>query len=211
MWPGQKAMKAIRRHMREQTERRGLRGTLTAIVATLNPIIRGWRNDFRVGHSTKKFQAWTAMCGHGWDRGNGPACSERQPPDTSRPCSAPVGSHPSQREEAAVHDLECLWTKVVGKPLRENRTYGLRWRGFDTWPRWNGEPTPPSQERDWKPSTSSRRASPRPYQAPGNSLHPFVALHRDTFAILAGGTPYGHVPLVPPPTQNFRTEQRQPS
>jgi RNA-directed DNA polymerase len=56
MWPGQKAMKAIRRHMREQTERRGLRGTCAAIVAKLNPIIRGWRNYVRVGHSTKKFQ-----------------------------------------------------------------------------------------------------------------------------------------------------------
>ena len=56
MWPGQKAMKAIRRQIREQTERRGLRGTFTAIVAKLNPIIRGWRNDFRVGTSTKKFQ-----------------------------------------------------------------------------------------------------------------------------------------------------------
>jgi RNA-directed DNA polymerase len=56
IWPGQKAMKAIRRQIRAQTERRGLRGTFTAIVAKLNPIIRGWRNYFRVGNSTKKFQ-----------------------------------------------------------------------------------------------------------------------------------------------------------
>jgi group II intron reverse transcriptase/maturase len=54
-WPGPKAMTAIRRHMREQTERRGLRGTLTAIVAKRNPIMRGWRNDFRVGNSTQQF------------------------------------------------------------------------------------------------------------------------------------------------------------
>jgi RNA-directed DNA polymerase len=56
MWPGQKAMKAIRSHIREQTERRGLRGTIAAMVAKLNLIIRGWRNYFRVGNSTKKFQ-----------------------------------------------------------------------------------------------------------------------------------------------------------
>jgi RNA-directed DNA polymerase len=56
MWPGQKAMKAIRRHIREQMERRGLRGTLTAIGAQLTPIIRGWRNYVRVGHLTKKCQ-----------------------------------------------------------------------------------------------------------------------------------------------------------
>lgn len=56
MWPGQKAMKAIRSHIREQTERRGLRGTMAAMVATLNRIIHGWRNYFRVGNSPKKFQ-----------------------------------------------------------------------------------------------------------------------------------------------------------
>jgi RNA-directed DNA polymerase len=56
MWPGQKAMQAIRSHIREQTERRGLRGTIAAMVAKLNLIIRGWRNYFRVGNSTKKFQ-----------------------------------------------------------------------------------------------------------------------------------------------------------
>ena len=56
MWPGQKAMQAIRSHIREQTERRGLKYTLKTIVAKLNPIIRGWRNYFRVGNATKKFQ-----------------------------------------------------------------------------------------------------------------------------------------------------------
>ncbi len=56
MWPGQQAMKAIRSHIREQTERRGLKSTLKAIVAKLNPLIRGWRTYFREGNSTKKFQ-----------------------------------------------------------------------------------------------------------------------------------------------------------
>jgi hypothetical protein len=56
MWPGPKAMKAIRSHMREQTERRGVRDTLAAMVATRTPIIRGWRHDFRVGHAPKKVQ-----------------------------------------------------------------------------------------------------------------------------------------------------------
>ena len=50
--------------------------------------------------------------------------------------------------------------------MRENRTYGLKWRGLETWPRWNCEPTLQSKEQGWKPSTYSRRASPRPYLAP---------------------------------------------
>jgi Group II intron, maturase-specific domain len=56
MWPGHKAMTAIRRHMREQTARRSLRGTIAALVAQLNRIIRGWRHSCRVGHSTTKCQ-----------------------------------------------------------------------------------------------------------------------------------------------------------
>jgi group II intron reverse transcriptase/maturase len=56
MWPGQKALQAIRRPMREQTERRGLRGTLTARVAQRNPIMRGWRTSVRVGHATQQVQ-----------------------------------------------------------------------------------------------------------------------------------------------------------
>ena len=56
MWPGQKAMQAIRSPMRAQTERRGLQETLTARGAQRNPIIRGWRPYVRVGNSTKKFQ-----------------------------------------------------------------------------------------------------------------------------------------------------------
>ena len=56
------------------------------------------------------------MCGNGWDSGNGHACSERQPPDSSGLCSAPVDSNPSQREGDAARDLERLWKKVVGKP-----------------------------------------------------------------------------------------------
>jgi RNA-directed DNA polymerase len=57
MWPGQKAMKAVRSQIRAETERRGLRGAMAAMVAKLNPSIRGWRTYFRIGNSTKKFQA----------------------------------------------------------------------------------------------------------------------------------------------------------
>jgi hypothetical protein len=54
--PGQKAMKRVRSRMREETARKTLRFSIEAMVAKLNPIIRGWRNYFRVGNSTKKLQ-----------------------------------------------------------------------------------------------------------------------------------------------------------
>jgi hypothetical protein len=56
MWPGQTARQAIRSHLREQTERRGMRGPIAAMVATLHRIMRGWRTDGRLGHSTTKVQ-----------------------------------------------------------------------------------------------------------------------------------------------------------
>lgn len=56
MWPGQKAMKAVRSQSRQLTDRRGLRIPLRDVVAQLNPVIRGWRNYFHIGNSTKKFQ-----------------------------------------------------------------------------------------------------------------------------------------------------------
>src|SRR5215831_2647873 len=51
--------------------------------------------------------------------------------------------------------------------VREIRTLRLTWRGLETWPWWNCDPTLQSKERDWKPSTYRRRACPRPYLGGG--------------------------------------------
>jgi hypothetical protein len=66
--------------------------------------------------------------------------------------------------------------------VREIRTLRLTWRGLETWPRWNCEPISQSKERDWKPSTYSRRACPRPYRR--------GAGRKGGLADLARGLPY---------------------
>jgi RNA-directed DNA polymerase len=53
-WPSGQAMRGVRAQIRQQTERGRLRVDLAALVAGLNRVIRGWRNYFRVGNSTKK-------------------------------------------------------------------------------------------------------------------------------------------------------------
>jgi RNA-directed DNA polymerase len=53
-WPSGKAMRGVRAKIRQQTERCRLRVDLAELVAGLNRVIRGWRNYFRVGNSTKK-------------------------------------------------------------------------------------------------------------------------------------------------------------
>jgi len=56
MWPGEKAMKVVRKKIHEITDRKWLCKTLQEIIKYLNLVIRGWRNYFRSGNSTKKLQ-----------------------------------------------------------------------------------------------------------------------------------------------------------
>lgn len=56
MKPSEKAMKSVRSVLRAITGRDRLRRTLKEVTGELNPVIRGWRNYFRVGNSTKKLQ-----------------------------------------------------------------------------------------------------------------------------------------------------------
>jgi len=54
MWPSQKAMKLVRIKIYGITERKWLCKTLHELIQFLNPVIKGWRNYFRAGNSTKK-------------------------------------------------------------------------------------------------------------------------------------------------------------
>ena len=62
-WPSPKAMKAIREKIKECTQRRWTRVSLSQTVKTLNPIIRGWRNYFCSGR-TKKLQTLDVYVGY---------------------------------------------------------------------------------------------------------------------------------------------------
>jgi RNA-directed DNA polymerase len=56
IWPSQKAMIAVRSKIHFITERMRLSNTLTEVIKFLNRVIRGWRNYFRIGNCTLKFQ-----------------------------------------------------------------------------------------------------------------------------------------------------------
>jgi group II intron reverse transcriptase/maturase len=56
IWPSQKAVKAVREKIRQITARKRLSNPLEEVIKYLNRVIRGWRNYFRIGNSTKKFQ-----------------------------------------------------------------------------------------------------------------------------------------------------------
>jgi RNA-directed DNA polymerase len=57
MWPGRKAMKTARSQIRQLTNRSTLGVTMLEIVNQLNPVIRGWRNYFDIGHSMRHLRA----------------------------------------------------------------------------------------------------------------------------------------------------------
>jgi RNA-directed DNA polymerase len=56
IWPSQNAMKVARSKIHEYTTRKRLSNPLEEVVKYLNRLIRGWRNYFRLGNSTKKLQ-----------------------------------------------------------------------------------------------------------------------------------------------------------
>ena len=56
IWPSQKAMVSIRSKIHFITERMRLSNSLPEVIKFLNRVIRGWRNYFRIGNCTLKFQ-----------------------------------------------------------------------------------------------------------------------------------------------------------
>ncbi|MBM3749347.1 MAG: hypothetical protein FJW34_26605 [Acidobacteria bacterium] len=55
-WPSPKAMKRLRARVRELTEaRRSGKQDVKAVIADLNPVLRGWGNYFRTGNADAKF------------------------------------------------------------------------------------------------------------------------------------------------------------
>jgi len=56
MWPSQKAMKAVREKIRQITTRKRLSNPLEEVIKYLNRVIRGWRNYFGIGNSSRQLQ-----------------------------------------------------------------------------------------------------------------------------------------------------------
>jgi RNA-directed DNA polymerase len=53
--PSQRSMQRIRRRVKELTPRSRCHADLRAVIADLNPVLRGWGNYFRTGNAAKRF------------------------------------------------------------------------------------------------------------------------------------------------------------
>jgi RNA-directed DNA polymerase len=54
-WPSPKAMKRVRERVHELTDSQKSGKDVKQVIATLNPVLRGWGNYFRTGNAEKKF------------------------------------------------------------------------------------------------------------------------------------------------------------
>ena len=54
-WPSQGALTRVRARVKELTPRGRCREDIRAVIADVNPVLRGWGNYFRTGNAAKKF------------------------------------------------------------------------------------------------------------------------------------------------------------
>ena len=66
-WPSQRAMQRVRQRVKELTPRSRCHADVRAVVADLNPVLRGWGNYFRTGNAARRFNqldtyVWRRLC-----------------------------------------------------------------------------------------------------------------------------------------------------
>jgi group II intron reverse transcriptase/maturase len=66
-WPSVRSMKRLRQKVRELTPRGRCHADLRAVIADLNPVLRGWGNYFRTGNAAQRFNqadtyVWRRLC-----------------------------------------------------------------------------------------------------------------------------------------------------
>ena len=130
-WPSTKAMTRIRSSIKGQTSSKLLRVDIRKVVPHLNRIIRGWRNYFGVLNGTRQLQTldtyvWFRML-HYYRRKMGNRGSVKR--DLSTNGWAHAGSNDSTPKADTVWLCEYLRSMLSESRMRENLTYGLKWRG----------------------------------------------------------------------------------
>jgi len=54
-WPSQRSMQRVRQRVKELTPRSRCHADIRAVIADLNPVLRGWGNYFRTGNAGQRF------------------------------------------------------------------------------------------------------------------------------------------------------------
>jgi len=126
-WPCPKAMKKLRERIRELTRARGNRAReVKDVIASLNPVLRGWGNYFRTGNADREFNevdsyVWHRILRWQWRRGGQRSRFrfEQWPSDRLYR----MGLHRLQGTVA--YPTHATPVRPSVSRVRENRTHGL--------------------------------------------------------------------------------------
>jgi DNA-directed RNA polymerase specialized sigma24 family protein len=125
-WPSPKAMKRVRERVHEMTDSRHSGKDVKQIIATLNPVLRGWGNYFRTGNAERKFNqldsyVWSRLVRWMYRRGG-------QRPGRFEKWSHErfVGMGLYQLRGTVKYPAQATSVRSSLSRVRENRTHGLK-------------------------------------------------------------------------------------
>ena len=125
-WPSPKAMKKLRERVRELTSARHSGEDLKQIIATVNPVLRGWGNYFRNGNADREFNridGYVYSCLLRWlNRRGGQRRGRREDWPSSR-----IWAMGLYRLQGTVrYSAQATPRRSSLSRMRETRTYGLK-------------------------------------------------------------------------------------
>ena len=125
-WPSPKAMKRVRERVHELTDSRHSGKDVKQIIATLNPVLRGWGNYFRTGNAERKFNqldsyVWSRLVRWMYRRGGQrPGRFEKWTHERF------VGMGLYQLRGTVKYPAQATPVRSSLSRVRENRTHGLK-------------------------------------------------------------------------------------
>jgi len=125
-WPSKRAMKRIRSRVHELTDCRHAGRDVTELIASLNPVLRGWGNYFRTGNSYAKFNQLDDHVHRRLNRWQWRRGGQRSRHRMSRwPHSRYYGMGLHALQHCVKYPAQATPPRPSLSRVRENRTHGL--------------------------------------------------------------------------------------
>jgi group II intron reverse transcriptase/maturase len=125
-WPSPKALKRVRARVHELTEARHSGKDVKQIIATLNPVLRGWGNYFRTGNAERKFNQLDSYVFHRLVQWMGRRGGQRRQRMEKWTHERFVGMGLYQLRGGVKYLTPATPVRSSLSRVRENRTHGLK-------------------------------------------------------------------------------------
>jgi group II intron reverse transcriptase/maturase len=125
-WPSPKAMKRVRQRVHELTDARHSGNDVKQIIATLNPVLRGWGNYFRTGNADRKFNQLDSYVYHRLAQWMGRRGGQRRQRMEKWTHERFVGMGLSQLRGSVKYPAKATSVRSSLSRVQENCTHGLK-------------------------------------------------------------------------------------